>query len=343
MITPLVSPVRDWDRLGRTWRALEGRVDLSFFQSWSWVGCLASERYDDPWVVEARAKEETVGLALFNRHTGWHGSRFALHESGDPAFDTPFIEHNGFVGPHAREAFGAVLGGLWPRRLRLSGVDGATLAAARKAAPWVHLRQSRDAPFADLTRDFLAGRSANTRQQLRRSDRAYGRVAVERASSIAQAHAHLDEMALLHQASWRARGQAGSFAAPFFDRFHRALIEEALPRGEIDLLRVVAEGHTIGVLYNFRFRGRALAYQSGFDYGAADGPRKPGLTCHHAAIGLSAAAGLHTYDFLAGDARYKRSLSDGSVRLHWAEAGSWMDLPLAFRYAASRWRGRPDG
>lgn len=340
MITTRISRVRDWDELGRKWRALEGQVELSFFQSWSWVGCLAGERYGDPWLAEALDEGEIASLALFNGRNGWFGDRLALHESGEPGLDTPFIEHNGIVGPHAQTVLGAVLPRGRPRRLRLGGIDERTLAAVRDVAPWVCLIHSREAPFTDLTRDFLASRSANTRHQLRRSDRAYGEVTVQRAADIGQAHDLLDEMSLLHQASWRARGQPGAFAEPFFGRFHRALIREAMPRGEIDLLRVTAAGGTIGVLYNLRFRGRALAYQSGFDYPSADGPRKPGLTCHHAAIRLSAVAGLQTYDFLAGDARYKRSLSDGSVRLHWAEAGSWLDLPLAARRVATAWRAR---
>jgi CelD/BcsL family acetyltransferase involved in cellulose biosynthesis len=241
--------------------------------------------------------------------------------------------------------FRAALQGWPPIRLVLNGVDDASLAAARQATAIVRLRQTRNAPFVQLDRDFLSHRSANTREQLRRSDRAYGTVSVRRAADVSEALAYVDELAALHQARWQARGQPGAFASPFFGRFHRALIERGLPRHEIDLLRITADGGLVGLLYNFRFRGHVLAYQGGFDYAGADGARKPGLTCHHAAIREAAASGAQRYDLLAGDDRYKRSLSDGVVRLHWLEAGSRLDLTLGARRLvdAALQSGRRDG
>jgi CelD/BcsL family acetyltransferase involved in cellulose biosynthesis len=338
LIAISAEPVRDWDGLGTRWRALEALVPASFFQSWTWIGCLAAERYPDPWLIEARNGAGTIGLALFNRR----GHRLVLHDSGDPVLDCPYIEHNGVLGGPAAPMLQSALAGWMPRRLVLHGVDDATLAAVRVAAPLVRVVQSQDAPFVDLSRDFLTGRSANTRQQLRRSDRAYGTPTVHRAETNAEAFRLLDELGAFHQQTWTARGKPGAFARPFFGRFHRALIERGLKRGEVDLLRVSAGDAVVGVLYNFRFRGQMLAYQSGFNYpnaGTGD-PRKPGLTCHHAAIRLAVAAGLERYDFLAGEARYKRSLSDGAAALHWIEAGSRSDIKLASRIVFSAVRKR---
>ena len=315
------APVRDWDTLEVRWRALEARVPASFFQSWTWVGCLGPERFPDPWLLELRRAGETVGLALWNRRAGPVVPSFALQEAGMAALDTPYVEHNGILGAAAPAAFRAMLRGVRPRRLVLSGIDDATLAAVRDATRWVRVLRSQPAPFLELGRDPLAGRDANTRAQLRRSERAYGTVAVSRAATEAEAWAMLDELAALHQARWEARGQPGAFVRPFFRRFHRALIAAGLPRGEIDLLRVTGDGALVGLLYNFRYRGVAYAYQGGFAYEDASGARKPGLTCHLAAVRHAAAAGLVRYDFLAGDAQYKRSLSDGATMLHWVEAG----------------------
>ena len=317
----IAGPVRDWDALGRRWRALEDRVPLSFFQSWTWVGCLARERYPHPVLIEARTGTETVAIALFNRRRHALAASLVLHASGDAALDTVHIEHNGIVGAATEAVLRSALRGRWPKRLLLNGVDATSLNAARAVSGIVRVTKHTEAPFVDLTRDFLPARTANTRQQIRRSDRAYGSLTVRRAETIAEAHQLLDELATLHQAHWRRRGLAGAFAAPFFRTFHRCLIERGMPRGEIDLLRVTANGAMVGVLYNFRFRGQALAYQSGFNYDTAQPPRKPGITCHHAAIRLAIEAGLQRYDFLAGDDRYKRSLSDGSVPLYWLEAG----------------------
>ncbi len=330
--------VRDFTALGAKWRDLEARSNASFFQSWTWTGCLAEERFPEPVLVEAREHGRIVALALFNRR----GRTLHLAESGDKAMDCVFIEFNGVLAEAGHEArltaacLGAARawsdepsarGGFWRRRLVLSGVTSATAVSAREIGS-VRRKRSLPAPFVDFQErndHYLEGRSANTRQQLRRSLRDYaasGPVTIERADDVARAYEFLDQLAALHQASWMARGQPGAFANPFFGRFHRALIARGQERGEIDLLRVTAGTQTIGLLYNFRYRGHALTYQSGFDYAAASRHEKPGLTCHYEAIQFAARSGAARYDFLAGDDRYKRSLSDRADTLHWIEVGN---------------------
>ena len=347
MATPArlsLAPVRDLAALEGEWRALEARADASFFQSWTWVGCRAAERTPDPWLLRAERDGETLGLALLNRRAG----RFHLHESGAAALDSVYIEHNGVIlARGAADLLPACLGALLRTRraLRLSGVDAAHLAALRAAGSALRVRQASEAPHVmldalpDGPEGFLASLSANTRQQLRRSDRVLGGnqgVRVTRAAHVAEALAFLDALAVLHQATWTARGKPGAFANPAFRPFHAALIERALPRGEVDLLRVEGAAGVIGYLYNFRHRGRVLAYQSGFDYAAAGRHGKPGLTCHHAAIRLARAEGATLYDFLAGAARYKTSLATGATPLYWLEAAApWSLAGLRLRLAAA--------
>jgi len=337
-----VGRVADFAELGLRWRELETRADASFFQSWHWVGCLAAERFTDPVLVQATDRGRVVALALFNRA----GRRLFLHESGLPSLDCPYIEQNGVLAEAGRSAeletacLRAVAGRC---DIVLSGTGDATLAAARAAAGLVRLRRTQGAPFVDLravraaSGDYLAGLSANTRQQLRRSDRHYAPVSIERAESVPAAHAMLDQMAELHQAAWVARGKPGSFAEPFFARFHRALIETALPEQKVALLRILGGGSVIGILYNFACRGRMLAYQSGFNYAAGRGSAKPGMTCHHAAIRYAMAQQFDTYEFLAGEDRYKRSLANAIAAQHWAEAGPlWSPRLLAGWLASLR-------
>jgi CelD/BcsL family acetyltransferase involved in cellulose biosynthesis len=346
-----VSRVTDFAVLEAKWRDLESRADLSFFQSWTWMGCLVQERFAEPVLVEAREVGRTVALALFNRR----GRTLYLGQSGDPVLDCVYIELNGVLTEMGREAelTAACLGaaragsGRWSRRrLVLGGVKPSTVAAALRIGG-VLSRRSLAAPSANLldrNRCFLQRRSANTRQQLRRSDRDYaagGGIGVERADTVVRASEFLDGLAALHQKTWIARGKPGAFASRFFRRFHHALISRGLERDEIDLLRIVAGSRTIGFLYNFRFRGHSLAYQSGFDYAAAARHQKPGLTCHYRAIRFAQSWGAVRYDFLAGDARYKRSLSDGAETLHWIEVGSRHSPRCLMRRAREFVSGRP--
>ncbi|WP_149536598.1 GNAT family N-acetyltransferase [Siccirubricoccus phaeus] len=321
-------PVRDFAALGAEWRGLEARAaPFTPFQSWSWVGCLAAERYADPVLLRAERDGRLLGLALCNRRAG----RLCLAEAGEAALDAPFIEHNApLLAAEAGPELAAALlrrGWLVPgvRWLVLSGVAPG-LAAAAGGTPWRW--QARPAPWVDLAalraagQSHLAALSANARQQLRRALRGaerHGKLRLERAATPAEAAAFLDQLMALHGASWRARGKPGAFATTFARRFHQALVAEALPRGEVDLLRVSAGARVLGLLYNLRRSGRIHAYQSGFDLAGEAGRDRPGLVCHHLAIEAALAEGAACYDFLAGEARYKRSLANAEAALVWAE------------------------
>lgn len=328
-------PRPDLESLGAEWRALEARVpNLSFFRSWSWVGCLAAERFDNALLLRAEHDGKVVALALCNRR----GGRLSLGESGDAMRDAPFVEHNGplmldepgLAAALLRRA--AHLPGVW--RLQLGGVAPALLAEA----PGVALRcQSREAPFIDLAAiratggDHLARLSANSRQQIRRSLRHHGILRTRQAETPAEAQAMLARMIALHEASWQARGKPGAFATPYLRRFHDTLLERAVPRGEVELLEVQSEAGLLGLLYNFRLRGRVSAYQSGF-VPAGDAQARPGLVCHVAAIRAAIARGDDVYDFLGGADRYKRSLAKDSATLAWAEmVPRWSPTGVAAR------------
>jgi CelD/BcsL family acetyltransferase involved in cellulose biosynthesis len=337
-ITLTVPP--DLDGVRARWRALETIAEGSFFQSWTWVGCLAESRFPRPVLLAVQLSGRTLGLALLNR-TGpfWKAERLFLGESGDPALDAVYVEHNGLllateVAHFLPTCLDKLLGGrISPerrrlgRRLRLPGVNDAHLAAAR-ALGTIRLLHSSPAPFVDMSalpRDeqgFLESLSPNTRYQLRRSIRRYapaGLLSVCRAESLEEALTFLEALASLHQATWNSRGKPGAFANPFFMRFHLALLANGFPRGEVDLLRISAGSRLIGYLYNFVYRGRVLSYQSGFDYAAAETHQKPGLTCHAAAISFYREQGAKAYDFLAGGDRYKTSLANANTNLHWLD------------------------
>jgi CelD/BcsL family acetyltransferase involved in cellulose biosynthesis len=342
LITVRLSRLTDLAALGARWRDLEQRAAPSFFQTWTWTGCLAEERFPDPVLLEAIEDGRTIALALFNRRRPRLGlTALHLQETGTPALDCPYIEQNGILAEAGREEELTRLclrAAARRHRLILSGVGQPVLRASRKAAALVRLRREQSSPCLDLAAirraggDVLAGRSANTRQQIRRSDRyfsGFGPLAIAQPGTAEAAQVLLLRMADLHQASWQARGQPGSFAQPFFARFHAELIRRALPRQEIALLHVTAGDATVGILYNFAHAGRMLAYQSGFaPPPQPSGHAKPGLTCHHAALRHALAHGFDVYDFLAGAVRYKLSLADSAHPQYWIEAGPGWCLRL---------------
>lgn len=321
--------------LGERWRALGSASDPSPFQTWAWVGCNAAERFPDPLLTEAHDGHGPVAMALWNRRRSpLLGDTLWLHESGNPALDAPFTEHNPpLVARHAADPDAVVtallLAALRRRegrapRLVLSGVDDATRAAGVRTGAAALPGVDRVAPYVDFAAigpgaAYVDQLSRNTRQQLRRSDRAYaarGALRIEAAGTAGQALEFLGALIALHTATWNARGKPGAFATDPVRRFHAALIRGGVP-GEAELLRVTAGSAVVGYLYNLVRGGRACAYQSGFDYPGAVPHGRPGLTCHHLAIEAHRARGGVSYDFLGGADRYKRSLANAERTLHW--------------------------
>ena len=314
-----LEPIGDLDVLGRRWRALETESDGGFFRSWAFLGCDADRRFAGASLISVTQDGVDLALGLL----GEGGGRFWLNETGVPAMDAVFVEHNGLlVRRGGQDPTGAALRHiLRSRPIVMSGVDDATLLAAQEVG-WLAVQQSRFAPCVSLhalTTPYLETLSANARAQVRRSRRAYGpNLRLSRAETVPQALCWFDEMVQLHQTSWIRRGKPGAFASQEMREFHTALIARAWDLEAVDLLRVDADGQLVGILYVFASDGRILSYQSGFAYNLDRAREKPGLVCHTLAIEHYIARGARFYDLLAGADRYKLTLANGGEVLHWA-------------------------
>jgi CelD/BcsL family acetyltransferase involved in cellulose biosynthesis len=341
-----LEPVVEIDRLGEAWRALEPRSDASFFQSWGWIGCWLRHLGPDrqPLATIATRDDRVVGLGVLvasrRRRCGIVGARtLRLNESGEPALDSLYIEHNGLLAERtqAPEVWAAVLGRLRRDRrwdaLGLGGLARRTAIMADAAAQAhgldVAVRQQRPCAHLDLERLRRTGRafdaalSRNTRHQLRRAWRLYeatGPLSLRQAQTPEEALAMLERLKAWHQGTWRRRGRPGCFAVPAFEAFHRDLIRDRFRHGEIRLLCAQAGDRPLGYLYNFARGGRIYAYQSGFDY-AADGRLKPGLVSHALAIEQALGDGFAAYDFMAGDNRLKASFASDWDDMVWLTVG----------------------
>ena len=335
-LTFILEPAREVRWLASAWRDLEQDSDASFFLSWAWIGTWLAEFPEQvgPLCLSARQGQNLVGLGLLTplrvRRRGVIDSKqLHLNTTGEPEKDQLTIEYNGFL-IHDEAPKGTASSCLayvlqdedLCDELYLDGVAPQWRNMAEGLGAQVLARKSSVCPFLDLREiggKILDQFGYNTRHQIRRSLRLYGSVECEVAKDLPTAWRIWDELKRLHQDYWHSKGQSGAFDRAHFEPFHKRLIHDQLNSGKIQLIRVRGSKGTIGCLYNFVHRGRVYAYQSGF-HASRDNRLKPGLVSHFKAIELNYRLGNRIYDFLAGDARYKRSLSNASNQLLWLVA-----------------------
>ena len=197
-----------------------------------------------------------------------------------------------------------MLDGFVPEERHRSWLKIASFFVRREPCPTSDLAAIRAAGG-----DFIASLGKSTRASVRRGIRGFGNVRTEWAELPPRLESILDELIELHQRRWLEAGKPGAFAGDRFSAFHRALIPRLLAEDAAYLFRVTSDLGTVGCLYGFIENGRVLFYQSGFGQ-FADSKLSPGLVTHALCMQDCLDRGLNEYDFLMGDMRYKRELSN---------------------------------
>jgi CelD/BcsL family acetyltransferase involved in cellulose biosynthesis len=160
---------------------------------------------------------------------------------------------------------------------------------------------------------FLATRSKNFREQVRRRERRLERSfdVVLRHSTAQTLAADLDLLFELHRLRW---GDGAPFASPRQQRFHRLFAAEALARGWLRLRVLELDGRPVAAVLGYRFGTAESFYQSG---------RDPALEEHSVGSVLLARAvrdavqdGAQEYRLLRGAEPYKQRWADGDAPVH---------------------------
>lgn len=337
------QPLGELATLREEWTRLAKRAAPSYFTSWGWVEAFVQGFPPSTAIQLVRIWREgdVVGLALLGQakevRGGIIGSRtWHLLESGADQYDELTVEHNALMVDerYAEEASRVFLESCLSSRhswdeLYLSGIRcGSPLEiVAREMASTCPLLTVKDRPYywVDLDdlrksgREYLSTLGGGTRSQIKRAMKFYtaefGPLVVQEPESVDEALNVFEELVQVHTPYWQSRGHAGAFTAPSSRQFHERLIRQRFAADEIQLLRISAGPLLLGILYNYLYRGNVYAYQSGFTY-SEENKKKPGLVCHTLAIEYNLERGSHSYDFLAGDHRYKLQLAshDGTMR-----------------------------
>jgi len=102
--------------------------------------------------------------------------------------------------------------------------------------------------------------------------------------------------------------------ALFWLKFHENIIKSYFHK--VVIIKFSFGEHVCGYLYNFKDFNGMYAIQSGFNY-SSDKLNRPGLVSHFLAICYAIENKCKSYDFLSGDAQYKRSLSNAQKNQSW--------------------------
>jgi CelD/BcsL family acetyltransferase involved in cellulose biosynthesis len=332
---------RHWSRIAPLWANLAASSPYSsFFLSVEWVSAWL-EAFGSVLTHEILVFEDEggspVGACLLVQSTERRGSfcvrRLYLNTGGGDPAERPMMELNNLLclpgweaeiveamSPHLQSlpwdefVIEGICPGLPLTWLEAKAVPQLSASVVVRTSVYVDLMQLRQSGAS-----YESTLSANTREQLRRSMRIYrslGVIRAEVAQSPSRAEEFFDEMCRMHESTWRGRGELGAFASARRMGFHRTLIQGAFGQGRIQLVKVSAGNETVGILYNFVHNGGVSFYQSGLNY-KSHKHLKPGLVTHACAIQECLSLGLDDYDFLAGDARYKRSLANARRNLAW--------------------------
>jgi CelD/BcsL family acetyltransferase involved in cellulose biosynthesis len=329
----------EWPQVSQLWERLAGASPhTSFFLTTAWMETWLQSFADvvEPSLLVFESGGAAVGACVIvasRRRRALLGfRRLSLNAAGEPDDDTTYIEfntllcHPGWEEPVAAALLDHLRQSEWDE-LSLDGFcECPGLATLQQGfadlAPETSVRPSYYVDLGALRRSPRAYEDdfgSTTRKHLRQNLRYYakrGPLRVDAAVTLSEALDRMERLADLHQQRWVKRGRPGAFASTRFRSFHGALIRRVFSSGAIQLLRVSAGDETVGVLYNFVYRGKVYFYQSGFRY-EEDGRSSPGMVTLYHAVQYCRDAGFDEFDFLAGDDLYKRSLSTGSRPLVW--------------------------
>ncbi len=186
--------------------------------------------------------------------------------------------------------------------------DGALARAAAVCCASDRIIAASPCPVLALRRhpagllDVVPRKTLRDLRQARSRAAAAGGVVIETVGAD-RVEAAMGDLFRVHEARWRARGEAGLCRDPLVQGFHRAAAAGLQAAGMLRLYRLWI-GEAVGaVYYGFVANGTAYAYLGGFD--PAQPRLSPGLQIIAHAVEQAAGEGARRFDFLRGGESYK--------------------------------------
>jgi CelD/BcsL family acetyltransferase involved in cellulose biosynthesis len=316
------------DALESAWRPLAERCG-NVFGTWEWAD-VWWRHFGAGGELRARVIEDRVVLPLCVARTGpFRLLRYIGHGHAD--------ELGPVSAPEDRDAAtGAMAAALAEEAYDL--FLGEDMATGWGPALGSKVVERTSAPVLELSEsswdEFLARRSSNFRQQMRKYERRLGRehtVAIRLADDPDRLKSDLDTLFALHRARW-----PGSKWFAGAEAFHREFAAVALERGWLRLWILALDGAPAAAWYGFRFAGVDSYYQGGRDPALSRERLGVVLIIHTVREALQ--DGSREYRFLRGGEAYKErfATSDPGLETLARPNGAKGRLALALRTVRRR-------
>ncbi|MCF2947739.1 GNAT family N-acetyltransferase [Paraglaciecola aquimarina] len=322
--------LQDKSLLASKWTKLFIGSPNSVFLDWNWISAWLNSIPSTPIVIEAKINEQSVGLGLLCSNTKrilfntFEIKQLWLHKYGDDEIDQTWIEHNDFLLDSSyedatREAILSYIKtqfGRWHEfylgmsqtsiQKKFEDVLGSPRTLVSSADFSVNLEEMHD------VNDYLSSLSKNTRSQINRSKKLLaqlGTVTLARAKTTQDKQVYFKKLSQLHQQKWRHTDLGSGFDNPVFVNFHKALILDDINNSYTNIFALELNGDALALVYLLKTNHGWYFYLSGIQT-HPDNKIKIGLLTHTLVIEQAIIHGVKKYSFLAGDARYKQSMSN---------------------------------
>ncbi|WP_339722137.1 GNAT family N-acetyltransferase [uncultured Paraglaciecola sp.] len=319
------------EELEQKWIALQGQANSSAFVAWFWIKQWLTQKNlttNNCLCVEVMQDQETLGLALFGTKTkrvfwGLSFNQYFLHKSGNIKEDQTWIEHNTFLLHKNFEP--QLTSEICQELVKIGKVDDIKIGLSSPHFintlnfEGFKIRTELSSPgylanlegFSSLD-DYLASLSKNTRSHIKRSIKLLNEQSPLRlvlAKEPAEKDMVLTHIAELHRIKWRSTVYGSGFDNPCFYEFHRGLIQAPQSAQNCRLYTLYQDDVALGHVYLLTYGNSWSFYLSALHFNA-DNRIKVGLVIHSLIIEQAIKESIKVYDFLAGEAQYKQSLSN---------------------------------
>lgn len=317
---------QEFDALCERWNELWSHsVDANIFMSHAWLSSWwnAYRPSASLQVVLAETGGKLVGIAplmaAVERTAGWPVRK--LRFIGDGTAET---DHMNFIVTQERREqtlnvmLEAIAGLEWDvahfnQMPEESANTRETLAFVR-ARRWLVDVSAAPSPLRHLPatyEDLLRTMPSRLRTSIRTSRRKIQenhKIEFGLHATLEELPSSLDSLFRNHAGRWQTKGEAGVFADPRKRDFYALLSPLLLASGALRFYYLKADGRIVAQQYCFEHRGTVMLLQEGFDPSFAR--ENVGNVLRSMVFEHLIASGSHTYDFLAGVSRHKRSWSN---------------------------------